>query len=206
MVNATRSPALHACTFSAFVIPGTDMEVFPLVGVPVFGRQEILAREKVPFLPSVMFQPSEVPTTAMYCSTALTGHVVTLPNWKLKRKPHSFGSRNIRCMSERLNSSPRFVVLNATHSGEIKNEFFFYERGPKSYFLKHLADSARRRLKRKLLSTRSRVIKKKKMYNVPIKSYSGFKNTSKWSVLLLGIDFSPEKNAIFAVTGSGIGR
>ena len=44
------------------------------------------------------------------------------------------------------------------------------------------------------------------MYDVPIKSYSGLKKTSEWSVLLPGIDFSHEKNAIFAATGSGVGR
>ena len=42
---------------------------------------------------------------------------------------------------------------------EIKNELFFKKRDPKSYFLNHLADSARRRLKRKLLSIRSHKIK-----------------------------------------------
>ena len=44
MVNAVRSPALRACTFSAFVIYGADMGVFPLMGVPVFGRREILGK------------------------------------------------------------------------------------------------------------------------------------------------------------------
>ena len=71
MANAVRSPALRACTFSAFVISGADMDVFPLMGVPVFGRQEVLGKR----YPCVMFQPSAVPT-AMYCSTTLTGHVV----------------------------------------------------------------------------------------------------------------------------------
>ena len=56
--------------------------------------------------------------------------------------------------------------------GEIKNELLFYERVPKSHFSNHLADSARRRLKRKLFSIRSR--KKKKKYDVPSKSYSVF--------------------------------
>ena len=42
--------------------------------------------------------------------------------------------------------------------GEIKDELFIWERGPKSYFLNNFADLAgRRRLKRKLLSTRWRV-------------------------------------------------
>ena len=44
------------------------------------------------------------------------------------------------------------------------------------------------------------------MYHVPIKSYSGLKKQSKWSVQLPGIDLSHDKNAIFAVTGSGVGR
>ena len=47
MVNAVRSPVLRACTFSAFVIYVADMGVFPLMGVPVFGRQKILGK-KVP--------------------------------------------------------------------------------------------------------------------------------------------------------------
>ena len=41
------------------------------------------------------------------------------------------------------------------------------------------------------------------MYDVPIKSYSGLKKQSKWSVQLPGIDLSHDKNAIF---GSGVGR
>ena len=73
MVNAMRFPALRACIFSAFVIFGTDMGVFPLMAVPVFGRREILGKR----YPCVMFQPSAV-TTAMYCSTALTGHHVVI--------------------------------------------------------------------------------------------------------------------------------
>ena len=44
------------------------------------------------------------------------------------------------------------------------------------------------------------------MYDVPIKSYSGFKKQSKWSVQLPGIGLSDDKNAVFAVTGSGVGR
>ena len=70
MVNVVCSPALRACTLSAFVISGADMGVFPLMGVPVFGRREILGKR----YPCVMLQPSAVPS-AMYCSTALTGHV-----------------------------------------------------------------------------------------------------------------------------------
>ena len=42
--------------------------------------------------------------------------------------------------------------------------------------------------------------------DVPIKSYSGFKKKSKWSVKLPGIDLSHEKNAVSAGTGSGVGR
>ena len=71
MVNVVHTPALRACIFSAFVISGADMGVFPLMGVPVFGRREIHGRR----YSSVMFQPSAVPT-AMYYSTAPTGHVV----------------------------------------------------------------------------------------------------------------------------------
>ena len=44
------------------------------------------------------------------------------------------------------------------------------------------------------------------MYDVPMKSYSGLKKQSKWSVQLPGIDLSHDKNAIFDVTGSGVGR
>ena len=71
MVNAVRSPALRACTLSAFVMSDADMGVFPLMGALVFGRREILGKR----YPCVMFQPSAVPT-AMYCSTALMGHIV----------------------------------------------------------------------------------------------------------------------------------
>ena len=69
MVDAVRSPALRAYTFSTFLISGADMDVFPLIGV--FGRRELLGKR----YPCVMFHPSTVPI-AMYCSTALTGHVV----------------------------------------------------------------------------------------------------------------------------------
>ena len=127
MVDAVRSPALRACTLSAFVISGADISVFPPMGAPVFDRREILGQR----YPCVMFQRSAVPT-AMYCSTALVGHVVIrlvsystvirgsapsriiFPHWKLKRKRNSFGSRNMRCMSVRLNPSPLSKVLNAT--------------------------------------------------------------------------------------------
>ena len=70
MVNAVRFPALRACTFSTFVISGAAMGVFPLMGVLVFGRRELLGKR----YPCVMFHPSAVPI-AMYCPTALTGHV-----------------------------------------------------------------------------------------------------------------------------------
>ena len=66
MVNAVRSPALRACTFSAFVISGADMGVFPLLGVSVFGRREIFGKRYAP----VMFQPSAV-STAMYSQLLL---------------------------------------------------------------------------------------------------------------------------------------
>ena len=71
MVNAVRFLALCACTLSAFVISVADMGVFLLMGAPVFGRRETLGKRYL----CVMFQPSAVPT-AMYCSTALMGHVV----------------------------------------------------------------------------------------------------------------------------------
>ena len=41
----------------------------------------------------------------------------------------------------------------------IKNKLFFQERGPKFHVLNHLADLARRRLRRKLLSIQPRKIK-----------------------------------------------
>ena len=44
------------------------------------------------------------------------------------------------------------------------------------------------------------------MYDVPVKSYSGLKKKREWSVQLPGIDLAHEKNTIFAVTGSGVGR
>ena len=71
IVNAVRSPELRACTFSAFVVSGADTGVFPLMSVDVFSRREILAKR----YPSVMFQPSAVPTP-MHRSTALMEHVV----------------------------------------------------------------------------------------------------------------------------------
>ena len=64
--------------------------------------------------------------------------------------------------------------------GEMKNERFFQERCQRSYFLNHLADSARRRRKRKLLSIRSRKNNRKYKISVcdmPIKSYSDFKKS-----------------------------
>ena len=44
MVNTVRSPALRACTLSAFVISGAYMSACPLMDVPVFGRREILGK------------------------------------------------------------------------------------------------------------------------------------------------------------------
>ena len=70
MVSAVRSPALRACNFSA-AISVADIGAFPLMSVTVFDRQEVLGKR----YPSAVFQPNAVPT-AMYCSTALTGHVV----------------------------------------------------------------------------------------------------------------------------------
>ena len=71
MVNAVRSPALRACTFSTFVISSADMGVFLLLGVLVFGCRELLGKRH----PCIMFHPSAV-AIVMYCSTVLTGHVV----------------------------------------------------------------------------------------------------------------------------------
>ena len=69
MASAVRSSALRACTFSAFVTSGADMEVSPLMGVPVFGRWEILGKR----YPFVMFQPSAIPTAmcSPYCDVLL---------------------------------------------------------------------------------------------------------------------------------------
>ena len=71
MVNDVCFPALRTCTFSAFVISGAKLGVSPLIGVPVYGRREILGKR----YPYVIFHPGAVPT-AMYCSTPLTKHVV----------------------------------------------------------------------------------------------------------------------------------
>ena len=48
------------------------------------------------------------------------------------------------------------------------------------------------------------VKKEIKLYDVPIKGDRGFCKKFKWSGLLPGIYFSHEKNAIFAVTESGV--
>ena len=71
MVDAVRSPALRACSFSTFVISGADMGVFPLMSVLVFGRRELLGKRCT----CVMFHPSAVPI-AMYCLITLKGYVV----------------------------------------------------------------------------------------------------------------------------------
>ena len=39
---------------------------------------------------------------------------IVFSHLKLKREPHSFASRNTRCISVRLSASPHFKVLNAT--------------------------------------------------------------------------------------------
>ena len=77
--------------------------------------------------------------------------------------------------------------------------FILQNETRKVYFLNHLADSARRRLKRKLLSIQPR--KKMSMYVVPIKSYSDF-DPRKSPYRLPGIYFVHEKNAFFVITGS----
>ena len=71
MVSAVRSPALRACTLAPLLYLVLIWVFFTPMGVPVFGRREILGKR----FPCVMFHPSAV-HTAMYCSTSLTGHVV----------------------------------------------------------------------------------------------------------------------------------
>ena len=75
---------------------------------------------------------------------------------------------NTRARANRVDSccfSLRYCTSRPAHTKqyirEIKNVFFFKERGPKFYVLNHLADLARRRLRRKLLSIQPRKIKYK---------------------------------------------
>ena len=66
MLNAVPSPALRACTLSAFVIYGADKGAFLLMSVPMFGRWEIFGKG----YPSVMFQLSAD------CSCGARGHTL----------------------------------------------------------------------------------------------------------------------------------
>ena len=99
-----------------------------------------------------------------------------------------------------------FHIQYKQYYGEIKNELFFKERGPKSCFLNHLADSTRRRLKRKLLSIRTHKIKNENCTMLQSRVTVVSEKKCKWSVQLPGIDLAHEKNAIFVVTGLGVGR
>ena len=81
--------------------------------------------------PNVMSQSTGFPSL-MNCSITLPGHVArcfslygtaikwsaplrsVFPHWKLNMNPLSLGSLNIRSISVRVSSSPRFVVTNAT--------------------------------------------------------------------------------------------
>ena len=116
VVNAVCSPSLRAC--SAIGISGADMEVFPLMDVPVFGRWEIFGKRYASFV----FQPSAD------CSYGARGHTLDvvfhghgmigavshrLFPLETKVEAASFGGLNMRCMSIRLS---RFVMLNATVS------------------------------------------------------------------------------------------
>ena len=74
MVNAMRSPALRACSLSAFVISGADMGVFPLMGAPVFGRREIVGKS----YPCVMSQRSPYCDVLLDCSYGTCGHTLSV--------------------------------------------------------------------------------------------------------------------------------
>ena len=53
-----------------------------------------------------------------------------LPHWKLRRGPHSFGNRNVRCMSVWLTPSPSFKVLHVTANRAISLAKVSYRRSP----------------------------------------------------------------------------
>ena len=97
MVNAVRSPALRACTFSTFVIYGADMGVFPLMGSRV--RPSGAPRKMVP-LCHVPSQCSPYCDVLLNCSYGACGHTPSVvlyghevigavsyvfPHWKLRR-------------------------------------------------------------------------------------------------------------------------
>ena len=71
MVNAVRSPALRACTFSTFVISSADMGVFPLMGV--FGRRELL-RKRYPLFGSL--------SRTVTCTAELSALIRVIPRGK----------------------------------------------------------------------------------------------------------------------------
>ena len=87
-------------------------------------------------------------------------HPVAANRTQREVKQHGHHSRyycTYYCISDakkRKQKTTKNTSYSKHYFGEIKNELFFKERGPKSYFFNHLFDSARRRLKRKLLSTR----------------------------------------------------
>ena len=115
MVNAVRSLALCACTLSAFVISGVDMGVFLLIPcLTVVRSSETVPLRHVP----AQCSPCDV---LLDCSYGTCGHTLSvvlychevigavshrLPQLEIRRKSLSFGSRNMRCVSVRLNPSP----------------------------------------------------------------------------------------------------
>ena len=116
MVNAVRSLALCACTLSAFVISGADMGVFLLIPCLTVVRSS----EKGT-LASCSSQRSPYCDVLLDCSYGTCGHTLSvvlycrevigavshrLPPLEIRRKSLSFGSRNMRCVSVRLNPSP----------------------------------------------------------------------------------------------------
>ena len=122
VANAVRFPALRAC--SAFGISGADMGAFLLMDVSAFGRWEIFGKRHA----SVVYQLSAV------CSYRERGHTVRvvfyghgvigavshrISPFEIKAKDASSGGLKLRCMSVRLNPSPRFVELNDTVSRAI---------------------------------------------------------------------------------------
>ncbi|CAN0452659.1 unnamed protein product, partial [Ascophyllum nodosum] len=75
MVNAVRSPALRACIFSAFVVSGAGMDVFPpeLMGAPVFGRLRVLGKRYLRHVPA---QRSPYCNALRDCSYGTCGHTL----------------------------------------------------------------------------------------------------------------------------------
>ena len=109
MVNAVRSSGLRAC--SAFGISDAEMGVFPLLGVPVFGRWEIFGKRYA----SVVFQPRadcsydarDYTLDAVFCGHRMIGAVSPrLSSLEIEAEAASFGGLNMCCMSVRLSPSP----------------------------------------------------------------------------------------------------